>query len=141
MLKRYLSGLALAAMAAGTISTSNAAEAGLVPQTSDERGVKVTVTPQALAQATWNFEVTLETHTQNLTDDLSRSALLVAEGKQYSPLGKCGAGRTSPQGLVALQGDRPATGLDRTPDTAGRRRIAAKLQMDIEIGDRVTRQD
>jgi len=49
MLKRYLYGIALAAMAAGAISTSNAAEAELAPQSSDERGVKVTVTPQELA--------------------------------------------------------------------------------------------
>jgi hypothetical protein len=40
---------------------------------------------------TWDFEVTLETHTQDLGDDLSRSALLVAGGKQYSPLGWEGA--------------------------------------------------
>ncbi len=93
MLKRYLSGLALAAMAAGAISTSNAAETGLAPQTSNERGVKVTVAPQELSldAKTWDFEVTLETHTQNLGDDLTKSALLVAEGKQYSPLGWEGA--------------------------------------------------
>jgi hypothetical protein len=113
MLKRYLSGLALAAMAAGAISTSNAAEAGLAPQTSDERGVKVTVTPQALAQATWNFEVTLETHTQNLSDDLSRSASLVAEGKQYSPLGWQGAapGGHHRKGLLRFKAIVPQPGL------------------------------
>jgi hypothetical protein len=113
MLKRYLSGLALAAMAAGAISTSNAAEAGLAPQTSDERGVKVTVTPQALAQATWNFEVTLETHTQNLSDDLSRSASLVAEGKQYSPLGWEGAapGGHHRGGLLRFKAIVPQPGL------------------------------
>jgi hypothetical protein len=112
MLKRYLSGLALAAMAAGAISTSNAAEVGLAPQTSDERGVKVTVTPQALAQATWNFEVTLETHTQNLGDDLSRSASLVAEGKQYSPLGWQGAapGGHHRKGLLRFKAIVPQPG-------------------------------
>ena len=93
MLKRYLYGVALVAITAGAISTANAAAPGLAPQTSDERGVKVTVTPQecSLDATTWDFEVTLETHTQNLGDDLTRSALLIAGGTKYIPLDWKGA--------------------------------------------------
>lgn len=114
MLKRYLSGLALVAMAAGAISTGNGAETGLALQTSNERGVKVTVTLQELSleAKTWDFEVTLETHTQNLSDDLTRSASLVAEGKQYSPLGWEGAapGGHHRKGLLRFQAIVPQPG-------------------------------
>jgi hypothetical protein len=102
-------------MTAGAISIGNAAEAGLAPQTSNEHGVKVTVTPQELSRdaKTWDFEVTLETHTQNLSDDLSRSALLVAEGKQYSPLGWQGAapGGHHRKGLLRFKAIVPQPGL------------------------------
>lgn len=114
MLKRYLSGLALAAMAAGAISISNAAETGLAPQTSNERGVKVTVALQELSldAKTWDFEVTLETHTQNLSDDLTKSALLVAEGKKYSPLDWQGAapGGHHRKGLLRFKAVIPQPG-------------------------------
>lgn len=35
---------------------------------------------------TLDFEVTLETHTQDLGDDLTKSSVLNADGKQYLPL-------------------------------------------------------
>ncbi len=40
---------------------------------------------------TWTFEVTLETHTQALSDDLTKSATLIVDGKQYLPLAWDGA--------------------------------------------------
>lgn len=60
-----------------------------VQRTSNERGVKVTVVPKNLSNGAkaWEFEVTLETHTQSLNDDLARSAVLIAGGMQYAPLG------------------------------------------------------
>ena len=93
MLKRYLPGSALAAMAVGMILIGNAAASELAPQSSDEHGVKVTVTPPGFSSSAkaLDFEVSLETHTQNLGDDLSKSALLMADGKQYEPLGWEGA--------------------------------------------------
>jgi hypothetical protein len=85
--------MTLAVLSAGMISMGNAAEAGLVPQTRNEHGVKVTVTPQELSPAakTWDFEVTLETHTQDLSDDLTKSALLIADGTKHMPLNWKGA--------------------------------------------------
>ena len=92
MLKRLLGKLALAATIALPFAYSGyAAETGLAPQTSNERSIKVTVAPQAIAAATWDFEVTLESHTQSLNDDLARSSVLVADGKKYLPLGWEGA--------------------------------------------------
>ena len=92
MLKNLLSRLALAATIAFPCAYSSyAAETGFAPQTSNERGIKVTVAPQAIAPATWDFEVTLESHTQSLNDDLARSSVLVLDGKQYVPVGWEGA--------------------------------------------------
>lgn len=103
MRNQFLIGLAVAAMAAysftydlgasGIIAASNAAEPGYAPQISNERGIKVTATPQKiLGEAkTWDFQLVLETHTQDLSDDLAKSAVLIADGKQYLPLGWEGA--------------------------------------------------
>ena len=103
MRNQFLIGLAVAAMAAysftydsgaaGIIAAGNAAEPGYAPQISNERGIKVTATPQKiLGEArTWDFQLVLETHTQDLSDDLAKSALLIADGKQYLPLGWEGA--------------------------------------------------
>lgn len=75
------------------IGLGNAAELGYAPQVSNKRGVKVTVTLQRNPgeAKTWDFQVILETHTQDLSDDLAKSAVLIADGKQYMPLGWEGA--------------------------------------------------
>lgn len=113
MLKKLLSGLAFATMIVfmlnGLLANSYAAE--IAPQTSNERGIKVTATLQAIpADAkTWTFEVTLETHTQPLNDDLARSATLIADGKQYLPLAWDGAppGGHHRKGLLRFQATGP----------------------------------
>lgn len=103
MRNQFLIGLAVAAIIAYScvhdsgavriIAAGNAAELGYAPQISNEHGVKVTVTPQnILSKAkTWDFQVTLETHKQDLSDDLAKSSLLIADEKQYLPLGWEGA--------------------------------------------------
>lgn len=103
MRKQFLIGLAVMAIIAysctdgfGTvriIAAGNAAELGYAPQISNERGVKVTVIrPNILSEAkTWDFQVTLETHTQDLSDDLAKSSVLIANGRQYLPTGWKGA--------------------------------------------------
>ena len=103
MRKQFLTGLAVAAIAAYSctdgfgavriIAAGNAAELGYAPQISNERGIKVTVTRQNIVgeAKTWDFQVTLETHTQDLNDDLAKSSLLIADGKQYLPIGWEGA--------------------------------------------------
>jgi hypothetical protein len=90
MLNKLLSGLAFAATIAfmhnGFIANSYAAE--IAPQISNERSIKVTATLQDISAdaKTWDFEVALETHTQDLSDDLIKSSTLVADGKRYLPL-------------------------------------------------------
>ena len=66
----------------------------LPARTSTENGVTVTARPDSLAQdaKAWNFEIVLDTHSQDLGDDLTKSAVLVdAEGRQYNPTGWDGA--------------------------------------------------
>lgn len=99
MRKQFLIGLTFAAIAAHSytqafgvtqiITVSNAAEIGYAPQVSNEREIKVTVTLQDIPTGakTWDFAVALETHTQPMNDDLAKSAVLIAGGKQYLPLG------------------------------------------------------
>lgn len=103
MRKQLLTGLAFAAIAAysfthdsgmaGIIAVSHAAELGYAPQVSNEREIKVTTTLQKIPNEakTWDFEVVMETHTKALNDDLAKSSLLIAGGKQYLPLGWEGA--------------------------------------------------
>lgn len=94
MLKKLFTSLVLAATIVFLYAPDVvSAEMGYAPQTSNERGIKVTVTPQSIPNEAniWNFEVTLETHTQALGDDLAKSAVLIADGKQYLPLGWEGA--------------------------------------------------
>lgn len=96
MLKRFLVGLTIAfsvpcAQVFGMseiIAVSDAAEMGYAPQTNNERDIKVTATLQSTSNTvqTWDIEVTLEIHTKNMNDDLTKSSVLVADGKQYLPL-------------------------------------------------------
>jgi len=67
---------------------------GLPSRTTQQAGVTVKVEPRALAPAGWDFHVTFDTHTQELKDDLLKSAVLVADG------GK-------PAAPVAWNGDPP----------------------------------
>lgn len=94
MLKRLLMSLAAAAAYVLPYAPgSMAAEMRYAPKMSIERGVKVTVTPQKiLSEAkTWDFRVVLESHTQDLSDDVAKSAVLIADGRQYMPAGWEGA--------------------------------------------------
>ncbi len=86
-MKKLVLGLALAFMSAMVNSLGHAAEAGLAPQTSNERGVRVSVSPVNLRKESksWDFEVTLETHTHALDEDLAKSSTLFADGKPYPP--------------------------------------------------------
>lgn len=58
---------------------------GLTAQTNSAAGVTVTATPRALAGGAWEFDVAINTHSQDLKDDLAKSATLVAGGKTISP--------------------------------------------------------
>lgn len=87
MLNRLLSMFLLLGLGSGFMTASSAAGLPLAPQTSNVAGVKVTVTPHAPAGNTtaWEFEMTLETHTRPLDEDLTRNATLVVDGRTHLP--------------------------------------------------------
>ncbi len=85
MLKRYLSGFVPALLFAGAVSTSCAGE-NLPARTTEVAGVKVTVAPRDLSgkAKSWDFEVSLVTHTRPLNDDMATSSVLIADRKTYA---------------------------------------------------------
>lgn len=98
MLKQLMTGCTLAttiflasvcALMSQGIEASEAKKAGLAPQTSKAHGVTITVTPLSLSNEAkaWDFEITLESHTQELNDDLIGSSVLIGDGMQAAPLG------------------------------------------------------
>ena len=84
-----ISGFLFILLAAGVF----AAELGI--QRSSTGGVTVAVTPQNLAASarSWDFKVALDTHSQDLNDDLVRSAALLDDkGSRHPPVKWEGAG-------------------------------------------------
>jgi len=65
-----------------------AAAPSLSPQSSSVSGVTVKATPRAVSGDTWEFEIVMDTHSQNLSDDLTKAAVLSAgNGISYTPTG------------------------------------------------------
>lgn len=82
-------------------------------QTSDEGGVEVTVTPGVLAPEanTWDFEVSLNTHSVELAEDVARVSVLVDEqDKEYRPLSWTGdpPGGHHREGILSFDPINPA---------------------------------
>jgi hypothetical protein len=74
------------------LSAGTSAPAAELPaRSSSQDGVTVKVQPRAVTAQALEFQVTLDTHTQELKDDLTRTAVLVADGKQLAPAGWKGA--------------------------------------------------
>lgn len=64
------------------LSAAVVAGADLPARTVSQSGVTIEVTPRALAGPSWEFGVTLNTHSQELKDDLAKSSVLVLDGAQ-----------------------------------------------------------
>ncbi len=78
----FVAGWTLMALISG-----GAAAAGTLPaRSSMVSGATITVKPLSLGAQSWKFEVVLETHSGDLSDDLTKNASLVAEGVAASPL-------------------------------------------------------
>ncbi|MGB7540710.1 MAG: hypothetical protein WBM28_01690 [Burkholderiales bacterium] len=59
----------------------------LSPQSTSASGVTVKATPKSGSGNAWEFEIVFDTHSQDLSDDLTQSAvLIVGSGARYSPL-------------------------------------------------------
>ena len=83
---------ALAAMLAFLVMGTQAAQ--LDAQKSTAGGVTVAVTPRDLSSSSiWDFQVVLDTHSQDLSDDLVKSAVLLDDkGVRHEPVSWKGAG-------------------------------------------------
>ena len=91
---RHLSSRHLMLLAALAFSLPVAAAETLAPQKSSQSGVVVRVTPRIVSGPAWEFEVALDTHSQDLGDDLASIAELVGKG-------------TAPAKPRSWQGDPP----------------------------------
>lgn len=102
-LARVAAGVVLAA--APLMAPAQAGFDALAPQTSSERGVTVKVAPQSLGNR-WEFTITLDTHSADLSDDLTQSATLTTgDGRRFKPVGWSGAapGGHHRQGVLAFE--------------------------------------
>lgn len=78
---------AVIVMAAGAAAwhAPAAAQGAATTQTTVERGVTVKVTPKTLSGAEWEFGVVLDTHAEDLKDDLEKAAVLFVDGREIRP--------------------------------------------------------
>jgi hypothetical protein len=123
-----LTSFVAAFVAAFAISTVALGAAELSPQTSSESMVMITVTPHPGGAGKWEFEVTLNTHSGALNDDLVKSAVLVtADGKQFAPTAwrGDGPGGHHRKGVLSFESTEPSTSavelrIQRPGETAAR---------------------
>lgn len=78
-MRNYLTAVILG-LAVATFGASATAAPPLALQTTSASGVTVKVTPLSLSDKSWEFEIVFDTHSQELKDDLMKTAVLVAEG-------------------------------------------------------------
>lgn len=100
-----------AVLAGSFLASAGAAEPGT--QKSTHQGVTVAVTPQNVTPAAdnWQFRIVLDTHSQDLSDDLMRSTLLVDDtGKEHRPTAWKGpaAGGHHREGTLSFAPIKPA---------------------------------
>lgn len=108
--------LILAVLVAGTVlvaapltAQAQAAATAMALQTSSDRGVTVKVTPKSTGSR-WEFSVVLDTHSAELSDDLTQSATLTTgDGRTFKPVGWSGAapGGHHRQGVLAFEVPAP----------------------------------
>ncbi|MGE3433500.1 MAG: hypothetical protein AB7I22_21120 [Ramlibacter sp.] len=81
-------------------------------QTTVERGVTVKVTPRMFSGSVWEFAVVLDTHAEDLKDDLQKTAMLVVDGLEVQPVAwqGPGAGGHHREGTLTFAAPVGATG-------------------------------
>jgi hypothetical protein len=79
----------VAVLTVGGLHSAESTPAALEARTSDAEGVRVVVQPRtdAPAEGVWEFDVTMDTHTKPLNDDLVRASVLIDDaGHHITPL-------------------------------------------------------
>jgi hypothetical protein len=69
------------------IAGGGSAAERLSTQSNSGSGVTVKATPRTLAGGSWEFDIVFDTHTQDLKDDLMKTASLMAAGKAHAASG------------------------------------------------------
>jgi hypothetical protein len=103
-------------------ATAQAASQPMAAESSTMSGVTVKVKPKALSDAGWEFAVVLDTHTQELSDDLTKSSVLVVDGREFGATGWVGAGPGGHhrEGVLKFAApERPATSIELRIQRAG----------------------
>lgn len=78
--------MAFAALSATAWSPPAYAQQAAATQSTVARGVTVKITPGSLSDAAWEFTVVLDTHSEDLKDDLEKTAVLVVDGQESQPV-------------------------------------------------------
>lgn len=86
-MRTYLIALSLCFNVALISAGSASAAQGLAPLSAGGSGVTIKATPRALGDGSWEFEIAFDTHSQELKDDLMKSASLIAGGNAHAPAG------------------------------------------------------
>jgi hypothetical protein len=85
-MRRLTLHMVLACATAAAVPGLVAAPAALAPVTTSAAAVTVKVTPRPFG-ATWDFDVVFDTHSQDLTDDLLKTAVLLGpDGSELRPI-------------------------------------------------------
>jgi hypothetical protein len=84
-MRAYLTALTLC-FSAALVAGASAAQS-LATQSAGGSGVTIKATPRALPGGSWEFDVVFDTHSQDLRDDLMKTATLVADGRAHVPVG------------------------------------------------------
>jgi hypothetical protein len=69
------------------IAGGGSAAERLSTQSNSGSGGTVKATPRTLAGGSWEFDIVFDTHTQDLKDDLMKTASLMAAGKAHAASG------------------------------------------------------
>jgi len=111
------SAIAVSALAWHAGVRAQATAAAPAAQSTSDRGVTLKVTPKpAPAGATeWEFVVVLDTHSEDLADDLAKSSVLLVDGREIRPSQWSGAapGGHHREGVLKFAApDQPAATLE-----------------------------
>jgi len=72
---------------AALVAADASAAQSLATQSAGGSGVTIKATPRALPGGFWEFDIVFDTHSQELKDDLMKTATLVADGRAHLPVG------------------------------------------------------
>jgi len=85
-MRNRLNALAPALLIGSLAGAGSLAAAPLAGVTTNFGGVTVQATPDTLTGGIWEFQIVFDTHSQDLRDDVAKSATLVAGGLASAPL-------------------------------------------------------